>query len=81
MLNHLNALYFKHGYITSRANLPMPQSKLAENILMIKITEGKISHIILKENQKTYDNKLKISSSVPAKKGDILNINLRASNR
>ncbi len=74
MLNHLNALYFKHGYITSRANLPMPQSKLAENILVIKITEGKISNIILKENQKTYDNKLKISSSVPTKKGDILNI-------
>ena len=74
MLNHLNALYFKHGYITSRANLPMPQSKLADNILVIKITEGKISQILLKENKKIYDKKLKISSSVPAKKGDILNI-------
>ncbi len=74
MLNHLNALYFKYGYITSRANLPMPQTKLTENILIIKITEGVISKIILKENQKTYDKKLKIFSSVPTKKGDILNI-------
>ncbi|MBT4878883.1 MAG: ShlB/FhaC/HecB family hemolysin secretion/activation protein [Alphaproteobacteria bacterium] len=74
MLNHLNALYFKYGYVTSRANLPMPQSKLAEHILIIQITEGKISQITLNENQNIYNQKLKLASSVPTKQHNILNI-------
>ncbi len=73
IINHLNALYFKHGYITSRANLPMPQTKLAQEILIINIIEGKIAQINLIENNKV-NQQLKLFSSVATKKNRILNL-------
>lgn len=73
IINHLNALYFKYGYITSRANLPMPQTKLAQEILIINIIEGKIAQINLIENNKV-NQQLKLFSSVATKKNHILNL-------
>lgn len=43
MLNKITDLYIEKGYITSRAFMTMPQDKLKQGILQIKIVEGKLS--------------------------------------
>lgn len=45
MLNEFTNLYISKGYITSRAYLKMPQKRLKEGFLEIKIIEGKVSEI------------------------------------
>ncbi len=43
MMNEITDIYIKKGYVTSRAFLPMPQTRLKKGILEIKVVEGKIS--------------------------------------
>ena len=45
LLNSITNVYIDKGYITSRALMAMPQEKLKEGILAIKIYEGKLSRI------------------------------------
>ena len=45
MLIDITNLYISKGYVTSRAYMSMPQNRLKEGILEIKIVEGKVSEI------------------------------------
>ena len=45
MMLDITNLYINEGFVTSRAYMSMPQTKLKEGVLEIKIIEGKISKI------------------------------------
>ena len=45
MLQDITNYYIKKGYITSRAYMSMPQNRIKDGILEIKIIEGKVSKI------------------------------------
>ena len=45
ILQLITNIYIDSGYITSRAYLTMPQERLSEGVLEIKIIEGKVSEV------------------------------------
>lgn len=67
MLNTITNLYIEKGYISSRAFMTMPQKRIKEGILEIKIVEGKLSKIEgIKKSQ--------IWTAFPFMTGGVLNL-------
>lgn len=67
MLNQITNLYIEKGYISSRAFMTMPQKRIKEGILEIKIVEGKLSKIEgIKKSQ--------IWTAFPFMTGNVLNL-------
>ncbi len=50
ILNDITTLYFDHGYITSRAYIE-PKQDLNKGVLKIRVVEGILEKIILKDNR------------------------------
>lgn len=67
MMNEITDIYIKKGYVTSRAFLPMPQTRLKKGILEIRVVEGKISNF---EGL----SKLQTITAFPFLAGSILNL-------
>ncbi|MBT4922191.1 MAG: ShlB/FhaC/HecB family hemolysin secretion/activation protein [Rickettsiales bacterium] len=82
IIHNINSLYFEDGYITSRAALPTPQTRLGEYILTLNIMEGKIDKVILSERLLASDdwsenqNSLKARMAMPNFPNQIFNIRI-----
>lgn len=88
MIDEIESLYFEKGYITSRVNLDIDSTNMDSGEIYIKIIEGRIetiqikninhakpvSTIILSKDDSGIKN-LKFMMGFPIKIGDVLNIN------
>lgn len=62
-IDEINELYYKKGYITTRAILPA--QKLEDNIVKVLLIEGKIGQVFVENNKKTKSSYIKRFLKVP----------------
>ena len=70
-IDEINSLYFKKGYITTRAILP-PQ-KLEDNVVKVVLIEGKVGNVVVDNNKRTKSSYIKRFLKVP--EGVVPNVN------
>lgn len=74
LLKELENIYLKNGYVTTRVKIDMKNTNFQKGVITYKIVEGKIEDIRFKHENIGIRNKIKINSSFPIEKGDIVNI-------
>ena len=73
LMKELENLYLEDGYISVRVKIDMEKSNIPEGRIFLKVIEGHVEDIRFKDGKN--QDKLKIFTSFPISRGQILNIN------
>ncbi|MCB8565775.1 ShlB/FhaC/HecB family hemolysin secretion/activation protein [Fusobacterium ulcerans] len=73
LMKELENLYLEEGYISVRVKIDMEKSNIPEGRIFLKVIEGHVEDIRFKDEKN--QDKLKIFTSFPISRGQILNIN------